>query len=55
MKRILLPFLAFMVSVSGIHAQDAGDKWSLQRCIEYAAKNNISVKQADVQARLAKN
>ncbi|MBR2648387.1 MAG: TolC family protein [Sediminibacterium sp.] len=54
MKRILLPFLAFMVSVSGIHAQDAGDKWSLQRCIEYAAKNNISVKQADVQARLAK-
>ncbi|MGL6069037.1 MAG: TolC family protein, partial [Sediminibacterium sp.] len=54
MKRFLLPFLVFTVLVSGIQAQDAGDKWSLQRCVDYAAKNNISVKQADVQARLAK-
>jgi outer membrane protein len=54
MKRILLPFMAVIVSVASAFAQDAGDKWSLQRCIDYAAKNNISVKQADVQARLAK-
>ena len=31
----------------------AQEKWGLKRCIEYAMKNNISVKQADVQARIA--
>src|SRR3954470_4976757 len=31
----------------------AQEKWDLKRCIEYAMKNNISVKQADVQARIA--
>lgn len=29
------------------------DKWDLKRCVEYAVTNNITVKQADVQARLA--
>lgn len=29
------------------------DKWDLRRCVEYALANNISVKQADVQARIA--
>lgn len=33
---------------------NAQDKWDLKRCVEYAVTNNISVKQADVQARLAK-
>lgn len=28
--------------------------WDLKTCVEYAIKNNISVKQADVQSRLAK-
>ncbi|HTR31269.1 MAG TPA: TolC family protein [Puia sp.] len=32
----------------------AQDKWDLKRCVEYAVANNISVKQADVQARIAK-
>src|SRR5580704_7512341 len=32
----------------------AQDKWDLKRCVKYAVANNISVKQADVQARLAK-
>jgi outer membrane protein len=31
----------------------AQEKWDLRRCVEYAMKNNISVKQADVQARMA--
>src|SRR5580698_5884844 len=31
----------------------AQNKWDLKRCVEYAVANNISVKQADVQARLA--
>ena len=29
------------------------DKWDLQRCVDYALQNNISVKQSDVQARLS--
>jgi outer membrane protein len=30
------------------------EKWDLRKCVDYAVANNISVKQADVQARLAK-
>ena len=29
----------------------AQEKWGLRRCVDYAMQNNISVKQADVQAR----
>lgn len=32
---------------------NAQDKWDLRRCVEYAVTNNVSVKQTDVQARLA--
>lgn len=31
---------------------NAQDPWDLQRCVAYAVANNISVKQADVQARI---
>lgn len=31
----------------------AQDKWSLKRCVDYAMANNISIKQQDVQKRLA--
>ncbi|MDE3235686.1 MAG: TolC family protein [Bacteroidota bacterium] len=34
-------------------AQAPAEKWDLRKCIDYAVKNNISVKQADVQARTA--
>lgn len=30
----------------------AQEKWDLQQCVDYALKNNISVRQADVQARI---
>lgn len=30
-----------------------GDQWDLQRCVDYAFKNNISVRQADLQTRFA--
>jgi len=33
--------------------QSQNEKWDLRKLIDYAVKNNISVKQADVQARLA--
>jgi outer membrane protein len=32
----------------------AQDAWDLRRCVDYALANNISVKQQDVQARLAR-
>jgi outer membrane protein len=34
-----------------VHAQG---NWDLKRCVDYAVANNISLKQADIQARLAK-
>lgn len=30
------------------------DKWDLRRCVDYALANNISIKQADIQARLSR-
>lgn len=29
------------------------DKWDLKRCVDHALENNISIRQADIQARLA--
>ena len=51
MKKLLL-FLCLPAALNLTAA--AQDKWDLKRCVEYALTNNISVKQADVQARLAK-
>ena len=34
-------------------AQRASDNWDLQHCIEHAIQFNISIKQADIQARIA--
>ncbi|MFZ9719351.1 MAG: TolC family protein, partial [Chitinophagaceae bacterium] len=31
----------------------AQDKWDLRRCVEFAVANNIQVRQADIQAKLA--
>src|SRR5262245_14270362 len=46
---VLLTFVASFVLKAG--AQPV-EKWNLQKCVEYALKNNISVRQADVQARI---
>jgi outer membrane protein len=48
-KRILLPIFSFLIFLSAA----AQDKWDLRRCVEYAWANNISVRQSDIQARLA--
>lgn len=50
MTRIVLCLGLFITMASGVQAQD---KWDLQRCVTYAMVNNISVKQADIQARLS--
>lgn len=49
MKQTIL-FLVFGLSLSIANAQE---KWDLKRCVEYALANNISVKQADIQVRIA--
>ena len=47
-------FSLLMISLSvGLMAQEP-EKWDLKTCVEYAVQHNISVQQADVQARLAK-
>jgi outer membrane protein len=51
MKKMLLLFFAF-ATVKNINAQST-QKWTLRQCVDYAMKNNISVKQADIQARIA--
>ncbi|MFL9481497.1 TolC family protein [Chitinophagaceae bacterium LWZ2-11] len=48
---LTLLFGAILLQASAQQTTD--NKWDLQRCVDYAMKNNISVKQADVQARLA--
>ncbi|MFC4232057.1 TolC family protein [Parasediminibacterium paludis] len=41
--------LAFLLQLT---AQTTIEKWDLRKCVDYAMKNNISVKQADIQARI---
>lgn len=36
-----------------VHAQTTNEKWDLRKCVDYATQNNISVKQADIQARIS--
>ena len=48
--RLVSATLSLLFLVSGIRAQDT---WNLKRSVEYALANNISVKQADIDARLA--
>lgn len=51
-KNILLTLLISLLLLSGTQIQ-AQEKWDLVRCVQYAIANNISVRQADVQARIA--
>src|ERR1700753_3635815 len=49
-KLLFLSLPVFLLTYAG----RAQDKWDLKGCVEYAVANNISVKQADVQARVAR-
>jgi outer membrane protein len=51
LKKLLL-FLSIPVFLN--HTVAAQDKWDLKKCVDYAVTNKISIKQADIQARLAK-
>jgi len=46
-------FLTLIALTASLHSFSQ-EKWDLKKCVDYALENNISVKQADVQARLSK-
>ncbi len=52
MKQLFTLSVVCLFAISS-QAQEKVDKWDLRKCVDYAMKNNISVKQADVQARIA--
>ncbi len=49
MKKIT-SFLFLLISIANFAQQ----KWSLQQCIEYGIKNNITILQADINQQIAK-
>lgn len=52
---VLMKYFTFLTAITlsiQLCAQDTG-KWDLRKCVAYGMKNNISVKQADVQARIS--
>lgn len=48
--RLKLLLLGLLVCSATSFAQE---KWSLQKCVDYAMANNITVKQSDIQAKVA--
>lgn len=52
MRKINSVIAILLLSVSVSFAQP-GKKWTLQECVEYALKNNISIKQSELDAQLA--
>src|SRR5262249_48057042 len=49
MNRLIILLALSAIGLSGL----GQEKWDLRRCVDYALKNNISVQQADVQARIS--
>jgi len=45
--------ILLLISINLCSLTFAQDKWDLQRCVDHALQNNISIRQADIQARLA--
>ncbi|MBK7124142.1 MAG: hypothetical protein IPH68_15995 [Chitinophagaceae bacterium] len=43
--------LSFLLALS--FSANAQEKWSLLKCVEYAMANNISIKQTDLQSKIA--
>jgi outer membrane protein len=51
-KSLLLPLL--LLTLTGFaQTVPASEKWDLRKCVEYAWEHNISVRQSDIQARIA--
>lgn len=50
MRYKFLTLIVFLATAGSVKAQE---KWSLLKCIEYAMANNISIKQVDLQSKVA--
>jgi outer membrane protein len=53
MRLVFIAFSFLTCFLSQTTKAQNSSKWDLRRCVEYAMTNNISVRQADVQARLS--
>ena len=53
LSRYLHPTIFFLLLTVWAQSQDVNEKWDLRRSVEYALANNISVRQADLQARFS--
>jgi outer membrane protein len=49
MRHPVFVFLILLVSLKAF----GQEKWSLRQCVDFALKNNVSVRQSDVQARIS--
>jgi outer membrane protein len=56
MRQVLagILFLAFYLSGGTVYAQQQDDIWTLQRSVQYALSHNLSIKQNELNERLAK-
>lgn len=52
MSRLVLPLIAAL-HVCSATAQDTANTWTLKKCVDYAVKNNITVRQAATQPQLS--
>jgi len=53
MRKKIIQFFLFVLPIFLLQKSFAQDTWDLRRCVDYAMANNVTVQQADVQARLA--
>ena len=55
MKTLRFPALLVAVFITQILSGQSTDKWTLEKCIDYAFKNNISIRQAGLTASVSGN
>lgn len=48
-----LCFFLFFLGLPSVHRAQSADTWDIVRCVDHARKNNISIRQQDIQARFA--
>ena len=53
MKYSLLKIALLIILTFGFSSSAQVKKWTLQECVEYALKNNISIKQSELDTKLA--
>ncbi|MGZ8556776.1 MAG: TolC family protein [Chitinophagaceae bacterium] len=52
-KKLIFCLFTCLVSITDFVSAQTVEKWDLRKCVDYAMEHNITVRQADVQARIA--